>query len=544
MRRSVLLLGRVSIEMSEYASLSREELIARLRSLTPSQKSSDYSHLREGKKPFDFSRHPRRKVALRFCYFGWNYSGLTIQEGNTLMPTVESVLFNALAKARLVDPAAGLEGCGWSRCGRTDRGVSAAGQVVSLWVRSNIGFRKANNTLEQATQGNPSVETAGSRDPPVIGSELDGSPYDHAPLQAEIPYVRKLNQILPSTIRILAWSPVSDDFDARFSCKYRHYKYIFTAGSNPCNDIPLMQHAASKFLGEHDFRNFCKLDPTKQITNYKRTMLHSTIEQFRHYSDRDNPREWGNTLLAPPGVYVFNLVGTAFLYHQVRHMMAILFLIGSGLEHPDVIDALLNVGPSAHADQSTSSAVRLPIIETKPVYRIADALPLVLWDCSFDSSDVTWKDDSGDPLPPLPPYNQPPPFTVPPMPTESDSNPPGIPRYGKDSLDLFHNLHKQWTENVIRTSIASLFLQASCTSPRPRRSLSPPPHPSEYTDSSRQPQDGDETDKRGKLPRRRRNYDLGGGETRDEMRYVPLLERERGATVEEINNRRKGRKRG
>jgi hypothetical protein len=87
-------------------------------------------------KTFDFSKHPRRKIALKFCYSGWEYSGLAHQIGPTPLPTVENVLFDAMVKAHLVDPATGLDGCGWERCGRTDRGVSAAGQVVSLWIRS------------------------------------------------------------------------------------------------------------------------------------------------------------------------------------------------------------------------------------------------------------------------------------------------------------------------------------------------------------------------------------------------------------------------
>ena len=39
----------------------------------------------------------------------------------------------------------------------------------------------------------------------------------------------------------------------------------------------------------------------------------------------------------------FEVTGQAFLYHQVRCMMAILFLIGQGMEKPEVIDELLNI---------------------------------------------------------------------------------------------------------------------------------------------------------------------------------------------------------
>ena len=47
--------------------------------------------------------------------------------------------------------------------------------------------------------------------------------------QHEFPYASILNSILPPTIRILAvcLDPPAD-FDARFSCKERRYKYFFT----------------------------------------------------------------------------------------------------------------------------------------------------------------------------------------------------------------------------------------------------------------------------------------------------------------------------
>ncbi|KAM6493165.1 hypothetical protein JOM56_011299, partial [Amanita muscaria] len=58
-------------------------------------------------------------------------------------------------------------------------------------------------------------------------------------------YVSILNRLLPCTIRVLAWSPVSPNFSARFSCQYRHCKYFLL-------DIDL---AASRLIGEHGFRN-------------------------------------------------------------------------------------------------------------------------------------------------------------------------------------------------------------------------------------------------------------------------------------------------
>src|ERR1700728_597886 len=116
-----------------YDNWTREALIARLKELDRLSASKDKVHVATSKS-LDFSLQPKRKIALKICYSGWKYNGLAFQEGPTPLPTVEEVLFNAMAQTRLVDPEGGLQSCGWERCGRTDRGVSAAGQVISVWV--------------------------------------------------------------------------------------------------------------------------------------------------------------------------------------------------------------------------------------------------------------------------------------------------------------------------------------------------------------------------------------------------------------------------
>lgn len=40
-------------------------------------------------------------------------------------------------------------------------------------------------------------------------------------------YCLKLNRVLPLDIRILKYAMVDVDFDSRFSCIYREYKYLF-----------------------------------------------------------------------------------------------------------------------------------------------------------------------------------------------------------------------------------------------------------------------------------------------------------------------------
>jgi tRNA pseudouridine38/39 synthase len=45
--------------------------------------------------------------------------------------------------------------------------------------------------------------------------------------EAELQYVRMLNAVLPPEIRVFAWAAVPPEFEARFSCTSRMYKYYF-----------------------------------------------------------------------------------------------------------------------------------------------------------------------------------------------------------------------------------------------------------------------------------------------------------------------------
>lgn len=373
---------------------------------------------------FDPSKYSTRLIALKFAYFGQRYNGLEYHHGNTTpLPTVEEELWKALYKARLVFPTpnpliqAGdpnWEGCEYSKCGRTDVGVSAFGQVVGIRVRSNRPVKRTEDATLQSTglgqRGRtseaPLIEQQTSLQSATVDSSIGnegptpGSPSSSSTaaspsfhhINDEIPYCQVLNRILPLDIRILAWCPnPPPDFSARFSCKERRYRYYFTQPAFPSNsgsptlptsstipessttefkqgylNIPAMRTAAHKFIGLHDFRNFCKTDASKQIENFERRMFHADIEclDLNHH----------------PAVYAFTLHGTAFLWHQVRHMVAILFLIGQGLESPSLVDELLDVQKNP----------------CKPHYEMADDAPLVLWDCIFPAKGSENREDALD----------------------------------------------------------------------------------------------------------------------------------------------------
>ena len=81
-----------------------------------------------------------------------------------------------------------------------------------------------------------------------------------------------------------------------------------------------------------------------------------------------------------PGVYRSIIKGSAFLWHQVRMMMQMLFLIGKTAEEPEVIDLLLDTEK----------------VPKKPNFELAPAENLLLSDCGFeDLTPEMWTHDYG-----------------------------------------------------------------------------------------------------------------------------------------------------
>ena len=188
--------------------------------------------------------HRTRHIALKFYYDGAKYNGLAQNVGNENDQSVEKALFQALVKARLVESR---EASGYSRCGRTDRGVSAAGQVVAFrnmksaipidatfdpegkefissdqlpknsvnlvaaWVLPKKKDKRKKRAVSNKNGEPVSKEDAISRQEKQI---------------SEYPYDKILNNLLPEDIRILGWCPVSEDFSARFSATTRTVRNI------------------------------------------------------------------------------------------------------------------------------------------------------------------------------------------------------------------------------------------------------------------------------------------------------------------------------
>lgn len=129
-------------------------------------------------KTAENARHPKRKVAVLIGYSGTGYHGMQINDPHK---TIEGDLFKALVEAGAIskDNADDPKKSSLVRAARTDKGVHAAGNVVSLKL-----------IIE---------------DPNLV---------------------EKINQCLPAQIRVWAISRTNKAFECRRLCCSRIYEYL------------------------------------------------------------------------------------------------------------------------------------------------------------------------------------------------------------------------------------------------------------------------------------------------------------------------------
>lgn len=127
-------------------------------------------------------------------------------------------------------------------------------------------------------------------------------------------------------------------------------------------DLDAMREAGKKLIGEHDYRNFCKMDVGNGVVTFFRRIDNISLRLL------DNE----------PNMYsMVELIveGSSFLWHQIRCIVAILLLIGEHKETPTIIDDLLDVDKYPN----------------KPQYTMCSEIPLVLFECEYN--DVEWMYD-------------------------------------------------------------------------------------------------------------------------------------------------------
>jgi tRNA pseudouridine38-40 synthase len=248
-------------------------------------------------------------LALTVAYDGKPFAGFARQHGQrTVQGSLEAALSVVLRREVEIVVA-----------GRTDAGVHALGQVVSV---------------------------------PAIGDEPD-----------DLALIRSLNALVERGIVVREVRHARPGFSARFDAVSREYRYRIAVGPIPPLflapvawwvkaplDVEAMRTAAALLVGEHDFRSFC----VALSAEGKRTMRRVDSIDFaeeEHLGER---------------CLVVRVVGNAFLHSMVRVIVGTLVEVGAGRREPSwVVEALdarerAAAGPTAPAHGLTLWAVEYP----------------------------------------------------------------------------------------------------------------------------------------------------------------------------------------
>ncbi|KAI0272369.1 tRNA pseudouridine synthase [Gloeopeniophorella convolvens] len=286
-------------------------------------------------------RLPKRQCAVLIGFCGTGCAGMQIQPD---VRTIEGVLFDAFVRAGAVsaDNADDPTKVGLGRAARTDAGVHAAGNVVSLKLITQI----------------PGV-------PDVVAA---------------------VNDLLPPEIRVWSITRVQNSFNARTSCDSRKYTYFFPSyllippkpGSGlyetfrrqavPSSSSsittstdtvhPFWEEASPGSSKEDDLRRKrrWRVGPEaverlrETAKKFEATRNYHNFTVGREFSDRSAQRHMKKIEVADPAVYgdtewisvLFH--GQSFMLHQ-RKMVAALVLCCRTGAPPQTIDELYGPRP-------------------------------------------------------------------------------------------------------------------------------------------------------------------------------------------------------
>ncbi|HEV3163019.1 MAG TPA: tRNA pseudouridine(38-40) synthase TruA [Isosphaeraceae bacterium] len=208
-----------------------------------------------------------RNIKLLLTYDGTDFAGWQRQADQR---TVQQVLEEAIGQLTGTEPAT-------NASGRTDAGVHALGQVVHFLTASN-----------------------------------------HAP---DV-FVKALNAILPSDVRVRGACEMPQAFHATLDARGKLYRYVIDNSpiADPFQlryshhvyqplDVEAMNRAAQALKGRHDFHSFETHWPNR--TSSVRTITHIAVSRM-------NAFVW------------IDVEADGFLYNMVRSITGTLILVGTG----------------------------------------------------------------------------------------------------------------------------------------------------------------------------------------------------------------------
>jgi tRNA pseudouridine38-40 synthase len=222
---------------------------------------------------------------LTVAYDGTDYFGWQVQPG---LPTIQGVLAETVRQ--VVGETVLPQGSG-----RTDTGVHATGQVVSLVLEADIPADRLH---------------------------------------------RALNRRLPAAIRVTELTDAPESFHARANVLNKTYEYrIFprrvadSASERICPphlarfvwdcrwplELKAMREVATAVIGRHDFTSFAATDPDRTAR------LNDEADPI------DNIRTvFASEWLEADGLLIYRVTGSGFLHHMVRNLVGTCVEAGAG----------------------------------------------------------------------------------------------------------------------------------------------------------------------------------------------------------------------
>lgn len=237
-------------------------------------------------------------LALTLSYDGRNFSGSQVQPTGR---TVQGALAEALANV-YGEPVATVF------AGRTDAGVHAAAQVVSL---TEPGIGHGGTTLKAA-----------------------------------------LNHWLPDDIAVASVDMAADSFSARFDARWREYRYfVWSGGREPLAngwvwrrsavlDAEAMRQAASMLMGTHDFASFVGGGEGVPWSK-RRGQEHGTMRTLFASQVRECDPWWRPSDPSEGQLFEYRVAGNGFLPQMVRSLASALVDVGRGARDPGWVGELL-----------------------------------------------------------------------------------------------------------------------------------------------------------------------------------------------------------